>query len=105
LTEKQNVFNHGAHDASSGEKEYTQGSTDQLEEDEQREHIEDPFVPFGDLPDERRIVATPRAVLVGMVCGALVNASNIYLGLKTGWTFTANLFGVSAHVYLYKSSS
>jgi len=31
--------------------------------------------------------------VIGIVCGALVNASNLYLGLKTGWTFTANLFG------------
>jgi hypothetical protein len=53
-----------------------------------QEHtIADPFTPFEDLPDERRIIVTIRAMLVGSICGALVNASNIYLGLKTGWTF------------------
>ncbi|EME86509.1 uncharacterized protein MYCFIDRAFT_202529 [Pseudocercospora fijiensis CIRAD86] len=54
---------------------------------------QDPFTPFDDLPEERHIIVTIRAVLVGVVCGALVNASNIYLGLKTGWTFGASLFG------------
>lgn len=53
----------------------------------------DPFTPFDDLPDERHRIVTIRAILVGVVCGALVNASNIYLGLKTGWTFGASLFG------------
>ena len=38
------------------------------------------------------------ALFVGLCCGALVNASNVYLGLKTGWTFTANLFGVSGEL-------
>ncbi|KAL1634554.1 hypothetical protein SLS56_002247 [Neofusicoccum ribis] len=55
--------------------------------------LPDPFVPFDDLPEERDRVLTIRAVIVGCICGALVNASNVYLGLKTGWTFTANLFG------------
>ncbi|KAJ2982152.1 hypothetical protein NUW58_g6502 [Xylaria curta] len=36
---------------------------------------------------------TIRAVVVGIVLGALVNASNLYLGLKTGFTFSANIFG------------
>jgi OPT family oligopeptide transporter len=53
----------------------------------------DPFVPFDDLPDERQWILTPRAVFIGLIAGALVNASNVYLGLKSGWTFTANLFG------------
>jgi OPT family oligopeptide transporter len=53
----------------------------------------DPFVPFDDLPDERSWILTPRAVFIGLIAGALVNASNVYLGLKSGWTFTANLFG------------
>lgn len=55
--------------------------------------VVDPFVPFNDLPDERRRIITIRAMFVGCVCGALVNSSNLYLGLKTGWTFSANLFG------------
>lgn len=53
----------------------------------------DPFEPFDDLDDERKNIVTIRAVLLGCVCGALVGSSNIYLGLKTGWTFTASLFG------------
>jgi len=55
----------------------------------------DPFKPFDDLPEEGKWILTFRALVVGLACGALVNASNVYLGLKTGWTFTANLFGVS----------
>ncbi|CAN8105343.1 unnamed protein product [Discula destructiva] len=54
--------------------------------------VKDPFVPFDDVVPEARIL-TFRAMLVGAICGALVNASNIYLGLKTGWTFSANIFG------------
>ena len=52
----------------------------------------DPFQPFDDLPNENRNVLTIRAITVGLLCGALVNASNIYLGLKSGWTSSANLF-------------
>ncbi|KAJ0423298.1 OPT superfamily oligopeptide transporter [Aspergillus carlsbadensis] len=53
----------------------------------------DPFAPFPDSqPDKRRII-TFRAILVGSLCGTLVNASNIYLGLKAGWTTSANIFG------------
>ncbi|KAH0354266.1 oligopeptide transporter, partial [Aureobasidium melanogenum] len=55
--------------------------------------IADPFEPYNDLPEERHWVVTFRAMLIGCICGALVNASNIYLGLKTGWTFGASLFG------------
>ncbi|KAK7462797.1 hypothetical protein VKT23_007378 [Stygiomarasmius scandens] len=36
---------------------------------------------------------TVRAVFVGCVLGAVVGASNIYLGLKTGFTFGPQLFG------------
>ncbi|KAI2615248.1 oligopeptide transporter [Hypoxylon sp. NC1633] len=36
---------------------------------------------------------TIRAVVVGIVLGCLVCASNLYLGLKTGFTFSANIFG------------
>lgn len=36
---------------------------------------------------------TLRAVIVGTVLGAVVSASNMYLCLKTGWTFGASLFG------------
>ncbi|KAF5547476.1 metal-nicotianamine transporter YSL11 [Fusarium mexicanum] len=36
---------------------------------------------------------TARAVIVGIILGSLVNASNVYLGLKTGFTFPATMFG------------
>lgn len=36
---------------------------------------------------------TFRAVVVGIILGTLVSASNLYLGLKTGFTFSANMFG------------
>ncbi|RYP68459.1 hypothetical protein DL769_005511 [Monosporascus sp. CRB-8-3] len=36
---------------------------------------------------------TARVVLVDIVLGCLVNASNLYLGLKTGFTFSASMFG------------
>ncbi|KAM7215417.1 OPT oligopeptide transporter domain containing protein [Rhypophila decipiens] len=36
---------------------------------------------------------TVRAVVVGIILGCLVNASNLYLGLKTGFSFSANMFG------------
>ncbi|KAF5025367.1 hypothetical protein F66182_2532 [Fusarium sp. NRRL 66182] len=36
---------------------------------------------------------TFRAVAVGIILGSLVNASNVYLGLKTGFTFPATMFG------------
>lgn len=58
----------------------------------------DPFVSFDDLPDEDRNILTFRAILVGLLCGGLVNASNIYLGLKSGWTSGANIFGVQLAV-------
>jgi hypothetical protein len=66
--------------------------------DEVDSFIRDPFHPFDDLPPEKHWVMTIRAVFVGLCCGCLVNASNVYLGLKTGWTFSANLFGVSTSV-------
>lgn len=59
-----------------------------------KEHTDtDPFTPFDDLPEERHYIVTIRAMVIGVICGALVNASNVYLGLKTGWTFGASLFG------------
>lgn len=64
--------------------------------------VQDPFTPFDDIPDERHSIVTFRAMLIGCICGALVNASNIYLGLKTGWTFSANLFGAIVGFALLK---
>ncbi|CZR58742.1 uncharacterized protein PAC_08634 [Phialocephala subalpina] len=36
---------------------------------------------------------TVRAVLVGCLLGGVILASNVYPGLKTGWTFGTSLFG------------
>ncbi|KAI0392605.1 OPT oligopeptide transporter protein-domain-containing protein [Xylariaceae sp. FL0594] len=49
--------------------------------------IMDPKIPYEPNP------LTIRAVVVGIILGALVNASNLYLGLKTGFTFPASIFG------------
>ncbi|KAK3693329.1 OPT superfamily oligopeptide transporter [Podospora appendiculata] len=51
-----------------------------------------PLVMLAELPHEPNPL-TIRAVTVGIVLGALVSASNLYLGLKTGFTFSANMFG------------
>ncbi|KAM3422317.1 hypothetical protein BST61_g2676 [Cercospora zeina] len=111
LTEKRNVFTtntHGeAHEVSppssaagNGEDADKRGQTyvGEMEEVDWEKPgtappEADPFTPFDDLPEERHYIVTIRAILVGVVCGALVNASNVYLGLKTGWTFGASLFG------------
>ncbi|KJZ74025.1 hypothetical protein HIM_06693 [Hirsutella minnesotensis 3608] len=56
----------------------------------------DPFRPLDDIePTSTGGILTPRAILLGSLCGALVNASNIYLGMKTGWMSSANILGVS----------
>ncbi|OQO12825.1 hypothetical protein B0A48_02289 [Cryoendolithus antarcticus] len=44
-----------------------------------------------DAPEEHQF--TFRAVFVGCMLGGVIAASNVYLGLKTGWTFGASLFG------------
>ncbi|KAL3958202.1 hypothetical protein ACCO45_006364 [Purpureocillium lilacinum] len=63
--------------------------------DDNEDRITDLFVSFpevkGIAPETNPL--TVRAVLTGIVLGSLVNASNVYLGLKTGFTFTANMFG------------
>lgn len=65
------------------------------EEDEEEEAITDLFTSFpaikGVEPEPNPL--TVRAVLTGIVLGSLVNASNVYLGLKTGFTFPATMFG------------
>ncbi|KAI0034683.1 oligopeptide transporter [Vararia minispora EC-137] len=51
--------------------------------------------PFPIDPDEVEEThqLTVRAIVVGCILGAVVGASNIYLGLKTGFTFGPQLFG------------
>lgn len=51
-----------------------------------------PFPPLKGIPDEDQQISI-RALVIGVCLGAIVSASNIYLGLKTGWTFGASLFG------------
>lgn len=51
-----------------------------------------PFPPLRGIPDEEQQLSV-RALVIGCALGAIVSASNIYLGLKTGWTFGASLFG------------
>jgi len=67
---------------------------DEASSDDNESTTVDPFLPFDDLPDENRNILTLRAIFIGLLCGGLVNASNIYLGLKSGWTAGANIFGV-----------
>ncbi|PIA97430.1 hypothetical protein CB0940_05809 [Cercospora beticola] len=111
LTEKRNVFNTNTHgeaqevpspsSETGNEKDLDKvghtyvGEMEEVdfEKPGQEAPEADPFTPFDDLPEERHYIVTIRAILVGVVCGALVNASNVYLGLKTGWTFGASLFG------------
>ena len=96
LTETQNTFNTPR--AQFDEKEELEEQVKSLDEEHHDDFSIDPFKPFDDLPEESDNILTIRAIFVGLCCGALVNASNVYLGLKTGWTFTANLFGVSNRV-------
>ncbi|CAL1699061.1 unnamed protein product [Somion occarium] len=57
--------------------------------------VNDTSKPFPIEPDdiEETHQLTLRALVVGCVLGAVVGASNIYLGLKTGFTFGPQLFG------------
>ncbi|KAH7915483.1 OPT oligopeptide transporter protein-domain-containing protein [Hygrophoropsis aurantiaca] len=55
-------------------------------------NTDDPFPIDPDAPIEEQQL-TARALLVGCGLGAVIAASNVYLGLKTGWTFGASLFG------------
>ena len=103
MTEKENVFVHATSEDHSGSPSMDRdhdakgasayvGESSDLDDDSAMVQA-DPFEPFDDLPDERKRIITIRAVLLGCICGALVGSSNIYLGLKTGWTFGASLFG------------
>ncbi|KAJ9060582.1 hypothetical protein DSO57_1029327 [Entomophthora muscae] len=43
-----------------------------------------------------------RASLVGSFLGCFVGASNLYLGLKVGWVFSAGIFGAAFTFILLK---
>jgi hypothetical protein len=57
-----------------------------------RDTANEPFEQDESLPREQTQL-TWRAVLIGSLLGLIVGASNIYLGLKTGFSFGASLFG------------
>jgi len=78
---------------SEGEKASVEGGKPMDEEEEDyTPNVVDPFpiVP-GELEETHQL--TFRAIFVGCCLGAVVGASNIYLGLKTGFTFGPQLFG------------
>ncbi|KAH8905675.1 OPT superfamily oligopeptide transporter [Coniochaeta sp. PMI_546] len=64
----------------------------EVEEEEEELDLYKPLVMDPGIPHEPNPL-TIRAVVTGCVLGALVNASNLYLGLKTGFTFSASMFG------------
>ncbi|CDO76790.1 hypothetical protein BN946_scf184978.g19 [Trametes cinnabarina] len=65
--------------------------SDEADETLQDLGTNDPFPVDPDAQAEANF--TFRAVFVGCALGAVISASNVYLGLKTGWTFGASLFG------------
>lgn len=67
--------------------------------------LSDPFVPFDNIPDCTEQIITLRATVVGILCGVLVNASNIYIGLRAGWTSSANVLGVRLIERLFSQTS
>ncbi|TVY28884.1 putative metal-nicotianamine transporter [Lachnellula hyalina] len=86
-------------------EEYQTQNTEDLDENETVTdgYKEDPFKPLDNICEDNENILTIRAVAVGVVCGSLVNASNIYLGLKSGWTASANLFASIVGFALLKS--
>ncbi|KAJ8592372.1 OPT superfamily oligopeptide transporter [Rhizopogon salebrosus TDB-379] len=71
---------------------YVSGDSEGKVEHVQFINTDEPFPESVDAPIEDRQL-TVRSVLVGCILGGIVAASNIYLGLKTGWTFSSSLFG------------
>ncbi|KAL5326356.1 hypothetical protein ACEPPN_004040 [Leptodophora sp. 'Broadleaf-Isolate-01'] len=72
-----------------------------------QEEILDLYKPFPvaeGTPLEDQIL-TIRAVAVGIVLGSLVSASNLYLGLKTGFGFSATIFSAIFGYGIIKSFS
>ncbi|EGX94287.1 oligopeptide transporter [Cordyceps militaris CM01] len=65
----------------------------------------DTFLPFPDIPASSGHILTLRASVVGILCGVLVNASNIYIGLRAGWTTSANVLGAIVSFAVLKRSS
>lgn len=74
---------------------FTEGLSPDEEKPRKAWRPEDAAYPFPVEPDEMEEThqLTVRALLVGSCLGAVVGASNIYLGLKSGFTFGSQLFG------------
>lgn len=92
---------------SGGEKEMfvdIDGDKEPIEDETEILDNRFPFPPLKGVPDEEQQL-TVRALVVGVCLGAVVSASNIYLGLKTGWTFGASLFGGILGFAILKSIS
>ncbi|KAF2834275.1 oligopeptide transporter [Patellaria atrata CBS 101060] len=105
-TQKENTFR------TDDSKEFVRASIEKrgsvevnLDEAHEENFLLDPYHPFHGLPEEKHRIVTIRAIVVGIICGALVNASNVYLGLKSGWTFSANLFGAIVGFAVIKTCS
>ncbi|KAG9073122.1 hypothetical protein KI688_000909 [Linnemannia hyalina] len=81
--------------------EYPQEKTLQQETVEVKENIEDEEEEY--VYEERQF--TWRAAIVGSLLGCVVAASNLYLGLKIGWTFGAALWGSIFGFLILKSIS
>jgi hypothetical protein len=75
--------------------------SNELENSSNARLADDPFSPLEGIPDDNEQILTFRAIAVGVMCGALVNASNVYLGLKSGWTTSANLSAVRSYCLLW----
>ncbi|GLB42392.1 putative OPT oligopeptide transporter protein [Lyophyllum shimeji] len=74
------------------EKEEESVEIEEVEETYEDHDVSRPFPVSPDYVEETHQL-TFRAVFVGCALGAVVGASNIYLGLKTGFTFGPQLFG------------
>lgn len=76
------------------EKPIFEGDSNERLIEEEHEILDNkfPFPPLQGIPEEEQQISF-RAIAIGCCLGAVVSASNIYLGLKTGWTFGASLFG------------
>lgn len=93
-------------DAAERSYDEKEGGKDELETDHGDDVEEtDPFVPFPEHEMKEDDIFTVRAIVLGCILGGLVNASNVYLGLKTGWTFSANLFGAIFGFAILKACS
>ncbi len=53
--------------------------------------------------DEPRSELTLRAILTGLLIGCLIGASNVYIGLQTGWTFGASIVAAVISFAFFRS--